>query len=179
VTALINEVFLFVFHFLPKLIMNFLKYEVFGRSGQEESNEKTQRAREHALKNIIKLYQDVEKITPPFLESQDISKLSLQVSSLDTIGQKGESYKSEDQVFFEPLSEEALGRFPVIGIDLDRLEGCEDAFEPTEDESLVSAADGICLEIAWQATLAIRDGIPEVDGSKQSLGFYQGWRFQE
>lgn len=111
--------------------------------------------------------------------NENIARLPLKVGSLDTIGQKGKSYKPEDQAFFEPLSEEALGRFPIAGTDPDRLEGYECAFTRIKGESLLGAADGIWLSLAWQANNAVRDGIPEVDGTKKSLGVYRGWRFQE
>jgi hypothetical protein len=45
-------------------------------------HEKMQMARRHLVGESMSLYQAVEKITRPFLESQDIAKLPLQVGLL-------------------------------------------------------------------------------------------------
>jgi hypothetical protein len=125
---------------------------------------------------IDTLYEDVKKASSPFLQSQEVTPLPLQVEHI------GGASNSRGPYFFSPLAEKELKGFDLIDNSDNsfRTECFKAKLKRECPMSLINEADGIFLSLTWLLNGAERHCIPKSEhGFSRSLGILKGWKFQE
>lgn len=126
------------------------------------------------------LYKTVNEMPVILLDDENIENLSIQVYNLELPGQNSESSASKQLSFFQPMSEEDYSRYTLSEKDNERhLKSFQRFFDKPEYPAIITA-DILFLILAHLVDTAHRDGIPlRKYSSKQSLGSFTGWFWQE